>query len=1298
MAPKRFIFLAHSLLLILGLFVLSPSVLRSQTTWSTAATDGQMTNAINWSGGVAPSDNTAWVFANSSKYALTNGFNGYNVTGITFASYTGSGYGISGNSFTLTGGITNNSVYIQIISNNLTINSAVTLTNGTSSTAYIQLSGNLTGNGTITYGAGTSGGRLVLTTGNNTNFSGAFIATSGRVNFGSSNSVSANADYTLNNSGGTYLVTGNNVYSFGSLSGNGSISVNTSGNTNTVSVGAKNSSTTFSGNISTIQNGTINVIKVGTGTLTLSGNNTYIGTTTISNGVLQIGAGLAAGSISNSSAINLAGGTLAFNRSDTVTQGTSYLTNGGVITGIGGFLQMGGGTNILNKANTFSGTTKVSSGTLVLSNNQAIQSSAFDTTGAGTLSLGSGVTTPTLGGLSGNGSFNPIGYNSVTSLTLNVANGASYSYSGNLGNGASGMTLTKTDTGTQILSGNNTYTGGTILNAGTLGVGNDSALGSGSLAVGGNSTLLAAADGLNIANTASLNSGTLTVDVQGNNLTSSGDISGAGALAKAGVGTLVLSGNNSYLGGTTLSNGVLAINSANSLGGASGALTFAGASTLRADASFSTDRNFVLNAATTIDTANNNLSNSGVLSGSGLLTKAGVGVLTLNGVNTFSGATTISDGTLTIGGAGQLNSGNYAGAITNNSTLNYASSANQTLGGIISGTGNLIKEASGTLTLGGNNTYSGKTTITGGTISVSADARLGAAPSSFVADQLTLDGGTLGVTSSFTQNTNRGVTLGASGGTISVGSGAVLIATNTTQLFTGSGGLTKIGTGTLALGGANNYTGGTILNEGVLRLQSSTVVSGGNIVSGALGVGNLTINGGTTLVGNGQSLYATNITIGGDFAVNSANGTTGNGRATLGGLFDMGGATRTISLGRYTNAAVASTSGFESLRFGNSTDFNANYANGSLRFVRDANGTASDFASVNFTIAGQKFSGGGGFIIGSNVITTFGSGSVFTNASGLLPTMTVETGGYFNLGLSVGANSQSIRSLSGTGGYVTSLANVASNTTATLTISNNVGDSATFGGQIVDGSSLNATLGTSATNVQMALTKTGSGTQILSGSNSYTGNTTVSGGLLMIASSGSIQSSTNTVVNSSGTLFVNGTGGRTLVNSGGTLKGSGTMGDVVLNGGTLSPGNSPGLITAASLDASSSGNFFFEIGSPTSRGITYDAINVGGLLTLSSSTLFDFSAWDSYAFQASDTYDLLDWGTANFGSGATAFNSATLLTSLNQDLALGAGLQWDVSTFTTDGKITVAIPEPSSGSLLFMGFAMLVGIRALRRP
>jgi autotransporter-associated beta strand protein len=327
------------------------------------------------------------------------------------------------------------------------------------------------------------------------------------------------------------------------------------------------------------------------------------------------------------------------------------------------------------------------------------------------------------------------------------------------------------------------------------------------------------------------------------------------------------------------------------------------------------------------------------------------------------------------------------------------------------------------------------------------------------------------------------------------------------------------------------------------------------------------------------------------------------------------------------------------------------------------------------------------------------SSYAFGNASNSLPQINVETGGYFNLSDAVNARTPFIRGLSGDG-VVTALAVVggASNRISLLTLQNQLGDQTVFSGAIQDGANSQLASLVPGVNNIMALTKSGLGTQVLSGSNAYTGTTTVSGGLLEVRNTGSIQSSTNTIVNSSGTLLMNGTGGRAVVNSGGTLMGSGTMGDLVLNGGTLAPGNSPGLLAAASLDASSSGKFFFEIGAPTSRGITYDAINVSGLLTLSSSTVFDFSAWNSYAFQVSDTYDLLDWGTADFGSGTTAFDSSTLLTSLNQDLTLGAGMQWDVSSFTSDGKITVAVPEPSSGALLFMGFAMLVGIRALRRP
>jgi autotransporter-associated beta strand protein len=98
------------------------------------------------------------------------------------------------------------------------------------------------------------------------------------------------------------------------------------------------------------------------------------------------------------------------------------------------------------------------------------------------------------------------------------------------------------------------------------------------------------------------------------------------------------------------------------------------------------------------------------------LTVAGSGTLALGGNNTYTGDTTISGGMLRLESAGMLNSGNYTGNITNNGTFNYGSSAAQTLAGVVSGTGSVIKSGSGLLTLSGANTYTGNTTVAAGTL------------------------------------------------------------------------------------------------------------------------------------------------------------------------------------------------------------------------------------------------------------------------------------------------------------------------------------------------------------------------------------------------------------------------------------------------------------------------------------------------------------------------------------------------------------------------------------------------------
>ena len=268
--------------------------------------------------------------------------------------------------------------------------------------------------------------------------------------------------------------------------------------------------------------------------------------------------------------------------------------------------------------------------------------------------------------------------------------------------------------------------------------------------------------------------GTINVD-NGTTLTYNGIAASNGNLTKSGTGTLVFGGANAYTGDTTITAGKFqttgTLADTTDVSVSSGAIYDVDATdTIQ---SLSGAGNIELSSGITLitgDTGNHAI--SGVISGAGNLTKAGSGILTLSGTNTYTGNTTISAGTLTV--SGLLGAGNYSSNIINNSTLNYNSSSNQTLSGVISGTGLLTKNGSGTLTLSGNNTYSGTTTINAGTVSINDDSRLGAAPGSATAGHLTLNGGTLQSTADFTLNSNRGISLGSSHGTINVDTGTTL--------------------------------------------------------------------------------------------------------------------------------------------------------------------------------------------------------------------------------------------------------------------------------------------------------------------------------------------------------------------------------------------------------------------------------------------------------------------------------------------------------------------------------------------
>ena len=355
------------------------------------------------------------------------------------------------------------------ISGNITLggSAAGNLNNLFGGAGNISVSGNITGNGprVIKDGSGT----LTLS-GTNTWASG-FTIQEGAVSIATITNKSTNGSLGNNNSainmGGT-ATAGTLSYTGGNASSTIAFALNAGGGNFEVTNAA--TALTLSGVIS----GSGGLTKSGSGTQILTGTNTFSGTTTISGGTLQIGAAGTTGALSTSSAI-VNNANLTINRTNAVVQGTVF---SGGISGTGNFTQAGTGTTTLNTTNTYSGTTTVTGGILVLGHSTAIQNSALDTTasvaGNSTQGLRTTVTTLTLGGLTGNKDLANVfttttgGYSTVTALTLNPGTGQTATYSGAITNGVSGMTLTKTGVGTQVLSGTNTYTGATTVSAGTL--------------------------------------------------------------------------------------------------------------------------------------------------------------------------------------------------------------------------------------------------------------------------------------------------------------------------------------------------------------------------------------------------------------------------------------------------------------------------------------------------------------------------------------------------------------------------------------------------------------------------------------------------------------------------------------------------------------------------------------------------------------------------------------------------------------------------------------------------------------
>jgi len=348
--------------------------------------------------------------------------------------------------------------------------------------------------------------------------------------------------------------------------------------------------------------------------------------------------------------------------------------------------------------------------------------------------------------------------------------------------------------------------------------------------------------------------------------TYAGVISGDGSLSKTGGAALIVTGDNTYTGGTTISAGTLQIGN----GGTSGAVA-----------------GHILDNAALVFDRSDTLINSGAISGSGSLTQSGTGTLALTGSNTYSGGTTISAGTLQIGNGGTT--GSVAGAIVDNGVLAFDRSDAVSFGNIVSGSGSLLKIGANSLTLSGINSYTGGTSLNAGTLV------LGNASAISSGTLAMAEGTTLDFTSGFTLA--NAITLSGDP-TINVSTGLTTTLAGSISDGTQAGDLVKTGAGSLVLTGTDTYTGSTEVAAGILNVQgslaSSVSVDNGATLVGTGSMGGMTIASGATVSPGGNGVIGT-LTVNGN--ANLAAGSTYYLDATDTGSSDLIHASGTATLG-----------------------------------------------------------------------------------------------------------------------------------------------------------------------------------------------------------------------------------------------------------------------------------------------------------------------------------------------------------------------------------------------------------------
>jgi outer membrane autotransporter protein len=826
----------------------------------------------------------------SSMFTGAFGFDKQNAGTLIFDGrndYTGgttvSGGTLQGDSFSLTGDIVNNSAvnFFQqsgdgTYAGNMSGTGALVKTGGWKLT----MTGTNTYSGGTTISAGLLEGDTVSLPGNIVDNSALIFNQAGAGTFAG---IISGTGSVTKLGGGTLTMTGANTYTGSTIVSGGVLQGNTTSLPGNIVNG---SSVVFDQNFDGTYAGDINfsgsVTKQGTGNVTFSGNNTYTGATTVSAGKLTVtGSVSGATTVQAGAALGGSGQVGDLTNSGTVAPGTSI----GTLTVNGDYIHNAGANYDLeiNDANqhdllTATGTATLNGGTVNVIGAPGTYSAATYTI----LSAAGGVT----------GTFNSIidnlpfvdtqlVYNANdVQLTLTPVGGTPYTVVNTNDSGPGSLRQA-------IIDANG--------NAGVDTIQIDPSLNGATINLA--SSLPALTENI-VFNGPSASSLTVRF-VSVNDM-----FSGGFGMVKANAGTLIFDGKNSYTGGTTVAAGAL-----------------------QGD-SFSLTGDFLNNSVLIFDQATADGVYTGNISGTGALVKTGGWKLTMTGTNSYTGGTTVSGGIL------EGDTDSLQGNILNNSAVIFDQAVNGTYAGNMSGTGSLTKVGAGSLILTGNNTYTGATIVSGGTLQGNSSSLPGdivnggvvifdqgfngtfAGDINFTGSVIKQGAGTLTMTgtNSYTGGTTvsqgvlRGNTASLQGAITNNAAVVFDQASNGTYagVMSGPGALTKTGAGNLTLSGNNTYTGLTTVAAGQLAVGgqiagSADVQYGGTLaVSGQVG-GNVAIQNGGSLVNNGQVAGTVDVLPGG---VASGSGQVGG--ITNSGRIAPGNSIGTMTInGNYTHNAGA---------------------------------------------------------------------------------------------------------------------------------------------------------------------------------------------------------------------------------------------------------------------------------------------------------------------------------------------------------------------------------------------------------